>query len=117
MTRTHVSNELQQKYLFKLYRFATLPNKIPKGRHYFQVAQHHLGKKKEEIIKSVGGEKRNFALNFFESLTPAGTSASLENVIKGYESGVGIDPDTFISKKLSDQDVCKLFGALRKYIK
>eukprot|EP01116_Phalansterium_solitarium_P020353 TRINITY_DN5987_c0_g1_i1.p1 TRINITY_DN5987_c0_g1~~TRINITY_DN5987_c0_g1_i1.p1 ORF type:complete len:324 (+),score=100.14 TRINITY_DN5987_c0_g1_i1:46-1017(+) len=95
MSKKDVAPEVQQRFIFKLYRFVAYPDKIPKGRPHLNVALHHSGLSAEEIIKISGG-----------------TKAGLENVIKAYKEGLTIDPAKWVGAKLSDSDVCKAFASI-----
>jgi len=99
MKKANHAAELQMQYCFKLYRFITLPKKIPKGKAHMAVALYQTGKKPGEIVGLIGG-----------------TLPSIENFTKAYDAGKNMKGESFVNKKLEDTDVCSAFAALIKHI-
>jgi hypothetical protein len=89
--------EKRKEYLLKFYRFFTFPKEIKKGKNYMVSAAIHQGMKDDEISK------------VFKS-----TKASVEKFRSSYNTTS--DVKDFIGKKLSNDDLALLHGALKEYL-
>jgi len=89
------SAELQKHFLLIPYRFLIADKAIAKGRHYAILALHHEKKaSKQDIIRLVGCK-----------------ADKVESVLELMESGRTKSADSFIGKKMADDDVCTFYGA------
>jgi hypothetical protein len=89
--------EKRKEFLLKFYRFFSFPKEIKKGKNYMVSAAIHQGMKDDEISK------------LFKS-----TKASVEKFRSSYNTSV--DVNDFIGKKLSNDDLAVLHGALKEYL-
>jgi len=94
------TKDIQKNYVFKLYRYMVLPEKISKGKFYLISALAHMGKDAAEIKKLIGG-----------------TEASIKKFIQHFEEGKGQDPDKWFGKKMSDPECCSAYASLMNLIK
>jgi len=95
MTKSRVAPELQQRFVFKCYRYFTQPKAVVKGKHYMTLALLFGGKQKKEITDMIGA-----------------TSNAVDKAIALLEEGKKKNPNIFVGQKMSDDDVCRCFGSI-----
>lgn len=105
MTKSNATAQRQMEYLFKFYRFFVEPKQIFKGKHYMILALYAQGKSKLDIRSQTGGNPDK-AIALCEEVRTSTSSVS-EKV-----QGKKMKPESFLKKKLSDDDVCRAFGAM-----
>lgn len=89
------SAELQKQFLLTPYRFLIADKAIAKGRHYAILALHHERKlSKQEIVRLVGCK-----------------TDKIDAVLTAMESGKSKSADSYVGKKMGDDDVCIFYGA------
>jgi len=95
LTKGSEKVELQLKYVYRFYRYFTKPTKIPKGKNLQIISLYHEGRKPDEISRLTGAQ-----------------SKTVTKCIELYESGKSMQPETFLAKKFSDDEVCKAVGSI-----
>ena len=95
-----MSAELLEAFLARIYvdedsreRFLADPRKTSKGKPHAIIGLHQLGLSQPEIVAKTRSPK-----------------SSVAKMIAAYESGASADPDSFLGKDLSGEDLCRLLG-------
>lgn len=92
MTKSKVSPEIQQQFLFKPYRYFSQPKQVGKGKHYVVCFLWKQGMSPTEIKQLLNMNK-------------------VETLIEFIEEGKKKSPSEFLSKKMDEADVCRCFGS------
>lgn len=86
-------------FIMQDYRYVTFPEKNKKGKPHLAVCLHRKGTAKKDISKALKSPAK-----------------SVDGWIVAYEEGAKQEPSAFEGKKLTNSDVCSLYGACSKFI-
>lgn len=98
LTLKRGASEARVRYLPAPYRFLTEPARIKKGRLNLVVGLHAQGVSAAEIAKLTGS-----------------ASSQVSRYVEQYESGKGVDPQTF-RRDLSSEETCQAFAACAHHV-
>jgi len=90
-------NEKGHTFIMRNYRYVIFPEKNKKGKPHIAVKLHNDGIPKANISKILKSTAKN-----------------VDGWIQAYEEGQTMETENFIGMKLSNSDVCKLYGCLNK---